>query len=89
MKTRATLLISSLLFILFLVCLAGPLAADQHQRVLILNSYHSSMTWVGDVQRGVREVLQHREQGTEIFSEYMDTKRVPFTPGYESQIATF
>ncbi|MES9877999.1 MAG: ABC transporter substrate binding protein [Candidatus Sedimenticola sp. 1PA] len=89
MKTRATLLIYSLLFILFLVCLAGPLAADQHQRVLILNSYHSSMTWVGDVQRGVREVLQHREQGTEIFSEYMDTKRVPFTPGYESQIATF
>ncbi|MEW8693749.1 MAG: hypothetical protein AB2535_22170, partial [Candidatus Thiodiazotropha endolucinida] len=59
------------------------------RQVLILNSYHSSMDWVVDIQRGVSETVRDQADDTEIFSEYMDTKRIPFTPQYEQQVRDF
>ncbi|MEW8032451.1 MAG: ABC transporter substrate binding protein [Candidatus Thiodiazotropha endolucinida] len=59
------------------------------RQVLILNSYHSSMDWVVDIQRGVSETLRDQADDSEIFSEYMDTKRIPFTPQYEQQVRDF
>ncbi|MET0002000.1 MAG: ABC transporter substrate binding protein [Candidatus Thiodiazotropha sp.] len=59
------------------------------RQVLVLNSYHSSMDWVVDIQRGVSDTLRDQADDTEIFSEYMDTKRIPFTPQYEQQVRDF
>ena len=66
-------------------------AAEQEQsrQVLILNSYHSSMAWVADIERGVRDMLRGEADEIEIFSEFMDTKRIPFTSKYEQQIHDF
>ena len=48
-------------------------AASQPKRVLILNSYHSGMPFSDDEVRGIRATLP---PDTEIFIEYMDTKRL-------------
>ena len=47
--------------------------ASQPKRVLILNSYHSGMPFSDDEIRGIRTALP---PDTEIFIEYMDTKRL-------------
>ncbi|MCG7920362.1 MAG: diguanylate cyclase [Candidatus Thiodiazotropha lotti] len=47
------------------------------------------MDWVVDIERGVRDALRGKAGQIEIFSEYMDTKRIPFTPEYEQQVRDF
>lgn len=47
--------------------------ASQPKRVLIFNSYHSGMPFSDDEIRGIRTALP---PDTEIFIEYMDTKRL-------------
>ncbi len=47
--------------------------AGQPKRVLILNSYHSGMPFSDEEVRGIRDSLP---PDTEIFIEYMDTKRL-------------
>lgn len=88
-KRSAIVLQGLLLILAIFLCMPSWSAPENNHQVLILNSYHSSMIWVGDVQRGVREVLQSKERNIEIFSEYMDTKRIPFTPEYEQQVSIF
>ncbi|MES9879486.1 MAG: diguanylate cyclase [Sedimenticola sp.] len=88
-KRSARLLRGLLLILIMVSCQISWGAPEKSRQVLILNSYHSSMIWVGDVERGVREVLQPQEKNIDVFSEYMDTKRIPFTPEYEQQILTF
>lgn len=66
-------------------------AADSssRQQVLIINSYHSGLAWTDDIRRGVDEILLDKESSIEIFAEFMDTKRMPYTEAYEQQILTF
>lgn len=51
---------------------------EENRRVLILNSYHSGMTFSDEEVRGVRAALP---KNVEFVVEYMDTKRIS-TPEY-------
>ncbi len=42
-------------------------------QVLLINSYHSGLTWADEGIEGVRSALP---AGTEVFIEYLDTKRI-------------
>jgi len=52
---------------------AKALAPEPPKRVLLINSYHSGMRFSDEEVRGIRENLP---QGTQIFIEYMDAKRI-------------
>ncbi|ADW17683.1 multi-sensor hybrid histidine kinase [Desulfobulbus propionicus DSM 2032] len=52
---------------------AGQARSNGPRRVLILNSYHPGMHFSDEEVRGIRSVLP---PGTEVFLEYMDTKRI-------------
>ena len=58
----------------------SPLLADGNmpRKVIILNSYHPNMTFSDEEVRGIRSILA---ESTEVFVEYMDTKRIA-TPDY-------
>ncbi|MCG7942008.1 MAG: diguanylate cyclase [Candidatus Thiodiazotropha taylori] len=47
------------------------------------------MDWVVDIERGVRDALRGKVGELEVFSEYMDTKRIPFSDQYERQLLDF
>ncbi|MEW8505768.1 MAG: ABC transporter substrate binding protein [Candidatus Thiodiazotropha sp.] len=83
--------IMSRLLLCFILLIPALSSAEQEKlrQLLILNSYHSSMDWVVDIERGVRDVLRGKNGDIEIFSEFMDTKRIPFTPQYELQVRDF
>ncbi|HPU23617.1 MAG TPA: ABC transporter substrate binding protein [Candidatus Kapabacteria bacterium] len=46
----------------------------QNKKVLILHSYHKGLKWTDEVDRGIRDQLKSMNF-TEIFTEYLDTKR--------------
>jgi len=53
------------------------MAGDQKkQRILILHSYHAGLTWTEGQDRGIREIFEPRGD-IEIFTEYLDSKRMP------------
>jgi|GEM_PF-2762403 len=82
--------LSSLLLICIQPVLPGGISiADQHKSVMILNSYHSGLSWVEDLERGIYDVFNKQQHTVELFSEYMDTKRIPYTPLYEQQLVRF
>ena len=57
---------------------ATPQAADE-TNVLILHSYHQGYEWTDNINQGIISVLKrHGEDDTNIFVEYMDTKRYGF-----------
>jgi len=88
-------LIKFFLISLLLICIqpvlqGGVVHAQQNNKsVLLLNSYHSGLNWVEDLERGIHDIFSKQQQNIEFFSEYMDTKRIQFTPQYEQQLATF
>ncbi|WP_321419634.1 hypothetical protein [uncultured Desulfobacter sp.] len=43
--------------------------------MLILHSYHKGHSWNDKISQGIESVLNQRGQNTELFFEFMDTKR--------------
>jgi PAS domain S-box-containing protein len=74
--TRYSRIVIILWFIwVFLVCTA--MAGDQRkQRLLILHSYHAGLTWTEGQDKGIREIFEPPGD-IEIFTEYLDSKRMP------------
>ena len=57
--------------------MATAMAGDQKkQRLLILHSYHVGLTWTEGQDRGIREIFDNPGD-IEIFTEYLDSKRMP------------
>lgn len=48
----------------------------ERERLLVLHSYDSQMSWVRDIEAGIRSVLGDRKD-LEIVHDYMDLKRYP------------
>lgn len=64
-------------FVFASVILSFPmrsLASDVH-RVLLLNSYDQTMSWVKEITKAVTDVMNPDETGTILYIENMDTKR--------------
>lgn len=49
--------------------------ADSVRHVLLLHSYHPGMTWVQNIEKGVRETLQDTQGEILLHIDYMDSKR--------------
>ena len=67
-----------------ILLMAEPVpAADLN--VLILHSYHQEYLWTKKENDGFVKTLQARFAGKELAfsSEYLDTKRIPFTDEYQ------
>jgi hypothetical protein len=62
-------------FWVFLICTAMA-DAQKKQRLLILHSYHAGLTWTEGQDRGLREIFEPHGD-IEIFTEYLDAKRIP------------
>lgn len=76
-KLRQTF--TTLAGLLLVLCICGPALADQSseapRHVLLLNSYHQSMTWVNNIVRAVNDELQPNQNNIVLHIENMDTKR--------------
>jgi GAF domain-containing protein len=65
------------------------LDAGEDRHVLLLNSYHDGLSWTDSIVTAVRSVILDPEQNpwaasTELYVEYMDTKRFPMTEAVEA-----
>lgn len=64
----------SLLLILGLLQLS---AKEEPYRVLIINSYHTGLSWTDSLNKGFTDAIKKFEKPVEIYAEYLDTKRHP------------
>jgi PAS domain S-box-containing protein len=69
---------------ILLVILSWSAFADPAKTILVLQSYHSGMRWVENIEQGIGQALEEYGGSVKIFYEYMDTKRVPFDAEYEA-----
>ena len=44
--------------------------------VLVMQSYHSTLTWSKSIEQGIETYFEHSGQGVNLQIEYMDSKRV-------------
>ncbi|MCU7928576.1 MAG: hypothetical protein KZQ97_19345 [Candidatus Thiodiazotropha sp. (ex Dulcina madagascariensis)] len=66
---------------------ATGIANDTPTRhLLLLNSYHQSLKWDEEIYAAIKAVLRPAENNIELHVENMDTKRVPYTDAYRSQL---
>ncbi|OQX37013.1 MAG: hypothetical protein B0D84_00965, partial [Candidatus Sedimenticola endophacoides] len=80
----------TLLLALLLILAVHPAAqASAEKRVLLLHSYHAGMKWVERIHQTARHELQALQPEALVYTEYMDTKRVPFSPAYEQLLLNF
>ncbi|WP_320176071.1 ATP-binding protein [Maridesulfovibrio sp.] len=56
--------------------MALPVRAEEVRHVLVLHSYHSGMSWVANIEKGIRDtLLVPPYKDLVLHIEYMDTKR--------------
>lgn len=71
---------------LILLCVWSAFAQDK-KRVLVLHSYHKGLTWTDSVDAGMASVFK-QDHYLEVFTEYMDAKRV-YNTGDDARLAAF
>jgi len=76
MTLRHSPLLSLLVAVLACLLWVQAASAQDKKRVLVLHSYHKGLAWTDEEDAGVASVLRDLPQ-VEVFTEYMDTKRVP------------
>jgi PAS domain S-box-containing protein len=70
--------------LLLLMLFALPARADDVRHVLVLHSYHSGMSWVANIEKGIRDTLLVPPfKDLVLHIEYMDTKRHHSAAHYE------
>lgn len=75
-----------LFFAIFFILLALPARAEDVRHVLVLHSYHSGMSWISNIEKGIRDTLLVPPFNDLVLHiEYMDTKRY-YSEEYYSRI---
>ncbi|MDD2653363.1 MAG: ABC transporter substrate binding protein [Sulfurimonas sp.] len=74
-------------FLLF--CLAYALYGSQKIRIFALHSYSQEYEWTKNQHSSFVSTLEQNTQEFEIYSEYLDTKRVDFTPEYQNKFIEY
>lgn len=73
---------------LALILFANVVYAEKDiKHILVLHSYHQSMTWVKDIDDAIQETLQPTDNGYVIHIENMDTKK-KYTQQYLEKLKT-
>ena len=71
-KVRAGLACAFILCALFMIH-AGPSSAAT--QVLVINSYHSGLTWTDSIMDGIRETFSRSGRDIQLSAEYLDARR--------------
>ncbi|MFO7844828.1 MAG: hypothetical protein R6V16_13540, partial [Bacteroidales bacterium] len=66
---------SGLFVILYTVLWANVTFSAEKNNILILNSYHKGLQWTDEIVEGIWNGLDEYANNTEIFIEYLDSKR--------------
>jgi hypothetical protein len=75
-KHIVTGLISLFISIVILMAMfVLPSYAQDKKRVFVLHSYHKGLAWTDSEDAGIQSILKTQDD-IEVFTEYMDTKRV-------------
>jgi len=75
-KNKSTKFVHCVVFFLLLLFLSFPAKADDVRHVLVLHSYHSGMSWVSNIEKGIRDtLLVPPYKDLVLHIEYMDSKR--------------
>ena len=69
-------------FILILFFFSFPLSASDKIRVLIIHSYSQEYEWTKLQHNGFISALNAGNHTFEVYTEYLDTKRIKLTPSY-------
>ncbi len=79
-------ILSILLFLIGGTAASGNAFQEKHnhQKVLVVNSYHPGYTWSDDIMLGIRDEFG-KHQGIELIIEHLDTKR-HFEKSYFRQV---
>jgi len=93
LRTQAILTLKALVYsfafaLVFTVVAPSPAIGQTtpHKRILVINSYHQGFKWTDDLTQGIIDVFRDLAADTEIYLEYMDSKRNPATE-YLDQLA--
>ena len=80
----------SFLFLLVFFIYFTPLSAKSQSNVLIIHSYSQEYSWTKKQHESfVGFIRQNFKAPLEISTEYLDTKRVAFTPEYKEKFRTY
>ncbi len=63
------------IFVIFFLFFNLYLFAKDKKKILILHSYHQSLKWSTDINKGINSILTNEDKQYEFYYEYMDTKR--------------
>ena len=86
LNNMSTKFVHCLALFIFLIFLAFPVQADEVRHVLVLHSYHAGMSWVSNIEKGIRDtLLVPPYKDILLHIEYMDSKRY-HSAGYYSRI---
>lgn len=67
-----------------------PAQGFETRHILVLHSYHSGMSWVDDLEKGIRDnLLQPPYEDAIVHTEYMDTKRNQSAEYYDRLIRIY
>lgn len=81
MKSKNCILLLSFLLLNFL-----SLASAEKKNILILNSYHKGLKWTDELVRGITKGLNEQPFESEMFIEYVDSKRFAEVDDYYKAI---
>ncbi|MGM0443553.1 MAG: hybrid sensor histidine kinase/response regulator [Fibrobacterota bacterium] len=71
--------------LLLLFFLVSFLYGTDTKHVLLLHSYHPGFEWVKGITSAVEETFDQSDIPLHLHIEYLDTKRIPFTPEYRKR----
>lgn len=66
-----------------------PLYGSQKAKIFVLHSYSQEYEWTKNQHSSFVSTLKKSTQEFEIYSEYLDTKRVNFTPEYQNKFIEY
>lgn len=71
------------------VCFTYSLYGSQKAKVFALHSYSQEYEWTKNQHSSFVSTLKGSDKEFEIYSEYLDTKRVDFTPEYQNKFIEY
>lgn len=77
-----------ILLLLILTSLAFCTDHYQSKNILVLHSYHKTMSWVENIDKAIEDVLKPKEHNYILHIEYMDTKKIN-TKKYMNDLKNF
>ena len=60
----------------------APADSTQAKKVFVLNSFNRGYIWTDNMLRGIDDTFNHSRLDLDVYTRFMDMKRIPPTPQY-------